>query len=941
MGERHTLVGRDAEVATLVQCLGAVADGYGTILVIEGEPGIGKTRLLAEASAAALAAGFTVLSGNGYELAQDYPFGAVAQALDLRSSSPDAQRAAIAVLLRSAPSQSQSLEFRLLEDIQSQVERLSIKAPVLLAMDDLQWVDSPSLLALAHLAQGLAPLRIAMICTVRPPPRRTPVDQFLWSGAAMTRLQLGPLSAAAVADLVAHLLKGEPGPRLLNHVAGGAGSPLLVRELAEALRQQGSLGRVGSAVELIGEPLPPSFRRLVLDRLRSVPPETANVLRIASVLGSAFSVADLAATVHRTATDLTEVLEPALRQGLLGELDEHLAFRHQLVRDVIYEDMPRSVRSALHSQVGHVLAGLTASAARVAMHLAKGSEGDRAEAVDWLRRAASEAAYQSPQLAVDLLDRAVSLAGGVHPAREEMLVDRALALTWAGRADETVLMARAMLTANAGSPLEERMRLALAQALLVQGRWAESAEELEALASRTGVAENGRGRLLGDAALARAHSGDLRRATALAHEARAVGERLRDALTQSIAMSSLAVVAHFEARYLESLDASREALMLEHKSDNPEAGLRPTSIWLGLGLADADQFEEALQVLQVGRRHCEVSGRYWQLPLYQDGIATIHFYAGEWDDAVAEMETCVVLAQERGTLWWVVPANCILAYIAIHRDQDDVADAALSAANRQLTNSTRDFGANRLMWVTGLRHEARGDLKQALSQLVAGWEATTRAGFLPHYLTIGPDLVRVALSAGDRGRAHNVAETVDAVAARTGVRSAAAIGLRCLGLVQDDAALLLEAVTALRVSPRRVDLALACEDAGTHLVREGNTASAVPLLDEALAEYRRIGARRDAGRTVSALRAAGVRRPPPDRSPRPSLGWQALTLTEQRVMELASQGLTNPEIGNRLFISRRTVATHLSHIFGKLQISSRVELAALARDRRNNGSLST
>jgi len=553
--------------------------------------------------------------------------------------------------------------------------------------------------------------------------------------------------------------------------------------------------------------------------------------------------------------------------------------------------------------------------------------------VDWLRRAASEALYQSPQVAVELLDRAMSLAGPAHPSREAMLVDRALALTWAGRADETVSMARAMLAANPGSPLEERQRLALAQALLVQGRWGESANELEALATRAGASKRARGRLLGDAAMARAHNGDLFRATALALEARAVGEQLDDAVTQSIALSSLAVVAHFEARYVESLDASRAALMLEQNSLSPEAGLRPTSVWLGLGLADADHFEEALQVLQAGRERSEESGRYWQLPLYQDGIATIHFYAGDWDDAVAEMETCIALARERGTLWWVVPASCILAYIAIHRDQDDVADAALTTAKRQLVNSVQDFGANRLMWVTGLRHEARGELDAALAQLWAGWEASARSGFLPDHLRIGPDLVRVAISVGDRKRAYDVAGVVGAVAARTGVRSATATGLRCSGLAEGDADRLLEAVAALRESPRRVDLALACEDAGTHLVRQGGIGNGVPLLDEALAEYRRVGARRDAARTFSTLRAAGVRRSSPTKSRRPSLGWQALTASEQRVMELASQGLTNPEIGRRLFISRRTVATHLSHIFAKLEISSRVELAALARDR--------
>jgi len=132
------LVGRVAELAALTHCLSEAASSHGCVVVIEGEPGIGKTLLLTQAANLAASAGFTVLFGSGYELAQDHPFGAIALALNLSSSSRDAQRAEIVELLRSAPAQHQSLEFRLIEDIQSLVERLSMEAPVLLAMDDLQ-----------------------------------------------------------------------------------------------------------------------------------------------------------------------------------------------------------------------------------------------------------------------------------------------------------------------------------------------------------------------------------------------------------------------------------------------------------------------------------------------------------------------------------------------------------------------------------------------------------------------------------------------------------------------------------------------------------------------------------------------------------------------------------------------------------------------------------
>ncbi len=263
----------------------------------------------------------------------------------------------------------------------------------------------------------------------------------------------------------------------------------------------------------------------------------------------------------------------------------------------------------------------------MASHLALGAEDGRAEAIDWLRRAASEASSRSPRVAVELVDRAVELSGAGQPAREEMLADRAVALIWAGRTDEALRAARDMLAASIGAPLEGRLRYGLAQALLVEGRWREAAEELEILATRPGWS---------------------------------------------------------------GAEAARQ-------------------------LGDTDRFDEALAVLHRGRRHSEEAGAYWQLPLYDDGIGTLHFHAGRWDDAGAEIETCMALAEETGTLWWLVPASCMLAYIAIHQDQDDLADELLTTARRQAASS--DFGSNRLLWVTALRQEAMGDVAGAMATL--------------------------------------------------------------------------------------------------------------------------------------------------------------------------------------------------------------------------------
>jgi DNA-binding CsgD family transcriptional regulator len=154
--------------------------------------------------------------------------------------------------------------------------------------------------------------------------------------------------------------------------------------------------------------------------------------------------------------------------------------------------------------------------------------------------------------------------------------------------------------------------------------------------------------------------------------------------------------------------------------------------------------------------------------------------------------------------------------------------------------------------------------------------------------------------------------------------------LRCRGLLDDDPDKLVAAVEEYRKSPRVVERAGACEDAAGSLARKGSSSAARALFEEALGLYDTLDASRDSSRVLSAMRAFGIRRGSRAPRRRPATGWDALTPTEVQVARLTVEGLTNPKIAERLFISRNTVQTHLSHIFIKLGIGSRVELAALA-----------
>jgi DNA-binding CsgD family transcriptional regulator len=148
-------------------------------------------------------------------------------------------------------------------------------------------------------------------------------------------------------------------------------------------------------------------------------------------------------------------------------------------------------------------------------------------------------------------------------------------------------------------------------------------------------------------------------------------------------------------------------------------------------------------------------------------------------------------------------------------------------------------------------------------------------------------------------------------------------------------------VAAYQQAPRPIEWARACEDAASALSRVGGRDQPVALLRDAVGVYERVGAFMDLTRAEAALRGLGIRRGRRGARRRPSRGWESLTPTELEVVRLVSQGLTNVEIGRRLFISRRTVETHLSHVFGKLGVSSRVQLAGQASRARSERPPST
>jgi len=336
-------------------------------------------------------------------------------------------------------------------------------------------------------------------------------------------------------------------------------------------------------------------------------------------------------------------------------------------------------------------------------------------------------------------------------------------------------------------------------------------------------------------------------------------------------------------------------------------------------------------------RVSEELGVRWALATHQVYLAYERFTAGEWDDAVAELEASVKVAEEIGEIYSLVYAYGLLSRISVHRNDLHRAREAAATADDYLAGWGHSHAMSWVAWPRALILEAGGECGQALSTMASLWDWCASSGLTLEFPLIGADLVRLALAAGDPARARRVSAAVAEVAAGNDLAWMTGEALRCRGLTDDDPAVLQAAVAAHDRGSRPFLVALACEDAGSGLARHGQAELARPLLDRAAEGYERLGAARDLARAEARLREAGMRRGRRGGRGRPQFGWDSLTPTEHSVAGLVAEGLSNPQIGERLFISSRTVQTHLAHIFAKLDISARAQLAAEVTRRQPGG----
>jgi DNA-binding NarL/FixJ family response regulator len=925
----HALLGRDCELAALDRLIGDAGRGHGRVVVLRGEPGIGKTRLAREALSRCERRGFELLAAAAEEMEQRRPFGVVSDALGVEGTR-DGVRTEIRALLRGggAPGgvfvESAVLESRVAELALEYVEGLCTRRRAALLLEDLHWADPSSLLVVHRLARAAGGLGLLVICTLRPYPERRELRTLLASLERLgaVRLEVEALDAGAVSALAERVAGAPPSAALRRRLEAVGGNPLFVIELVAALAAEGGLERSPDGLARArGDWLPPSLRLTFLRRLSALPDGTLEALRAASALGSRFAVSELAVALDRSVAELADTLGPALSARALVEAGDRLAFRHDLIREALYDDVPLAVRRALHRELGARLIEAGAPVERVAAQMLLGAEpGDR-EAIDWLRRAGREAGPRAPAVAAELLERALALTSPDAPFYDEVRMELVEPLVWSGRGADVEALCREALGRAGGAERENHFRLGLARGLLTQGRLLEARAEYERLARAPSLAEPAR---LLVAAYA-ANLGAFLGADEAAESAAAVLDAAADGPAAAIARIALAATALFSGHSDVALGR------LDRLAREGAGESLPVLLLRALTLLDLDRMEEARETL--GAADGAVLGAPAGLALCHVTLVSIEYHAGRLSQAVAEHEAAVELARQTGQRW-LVGSHAVRAGIAVHQGELEEAERTLAEAEAQRAELGPQLGVALVPLARARLAEARGELEAAAAGAAESWQLAHRYGVRSHLAWFAPQMVRIALAAGERGQAEAMSAAADAVAAPLQIASRRGCALHCRGLIEDEPGLLLEAVSVLRGSGRPLQLGLALESAACALARAGRDGEARPLGREALELYRQSGATGDADRAGARLRSAGLRMGARGSRARPKWGWESLTEAELGVVRLVAEGRSNPEIAERLYLTRRTVRAHVSSALRKLDLSSRVELAGEAIRRR-------
>jgi DNA-binding CsgD family transcriptional regulator len=942
-----SLLEREHEVERVRAAVRAVGQQAGVTMVIEGAAGMGKSRLLEVARVRATELGLRVLSARATELEQRFPFGLARQLFEreiVEADAADRERwlagaaALAAEVVTAGPLPSESSQAAAPRGTGSDygwqhglywlASNLSADVPLVLVVDDLQWCDPPSARALAFIARRLEGQPLGLIAAARPlDAALAPEAAALVGDPAVELLRPAPLTRDAVRSMVAARLSGTPQDRFVDacrRVTGG--NPFLLGELLDeaAARQVDPTAAASAEISAI---VPRGVANAVLLRLARLPDEAVSLARAISVLDDGAQVGDAARLTRIAGADLEAGIDALVSAGIM-ESGATVRFTHPILRAAIYGDLSPAESERLHQAAADVLRARGAPAVQVAAHVMQTEAAGNPETVKVMRTAARYAlGLGDARGAAAMLDRALREppVDGDHAA---VLLELGQAHARAGAAKAVEPLSK-IVDSGQDTPAVAQAAIELSGMLFFSGRSAQGAavlrQALARLPSTDPAHQQVEAALLGLSSTSASARREAKEAIAALRDP---GGPARDVLQAT----TLATLAMNQVLYLGSACATidlAERAIAAGLPVEPQRGENWAMLALA-ALAAADALDAALEGTDEILTQARTRGAAVTVVATSALRALIVLRRGDLEAAQADAQAAIEIAPELSGARFLVLA--VAAYVLAGLDRDETVDSLRRLIDQTGVRYDTEFtSSSQLRYASGLLSAAAGNHEGAVEELSAsGLDDPAFGGQNPAML---PWRSAAALSLSQLGR-HEEARGLAAEELRRaqsfGAPRAIGIALRAHALVgppADRADGLSAAIDVLAPSPARLEHARVLLDLGATLRASGKrTAARDPLL-EALALAARCGARALERRSRAELAAIGVRPRTTDRS-----GADSLTPSERRVVELAATGGTNREIAQALFVTEKTVETHLGRAFRKLDVSSRRQLAdVLAR----------
>ena len=867
----------------------------GVSVVIEGPPGIGKTFLAGEVLTGVGPGEAKILRVAGDYRRRNDPFSGLGELL---RDVPDGEDPGDAAFAR--------------------VDELCAVGPVVVCADDAHHLDAASLTLLRRLVWASRSLPLALLVSTRPFPVREPLTMLVRQ--AQVRLRLPPMDRMMIERLVFDRTGRWPGPRFRRILESAAGNPLFAGEVLRAYADAGALTEAGpDSIEARFELdlQATGLDEVIRANLRQLDEPVRDLLAAMAVWGTDAGAGDLAGLLYTSAEAVDELLERAIATGLVRrDPAGTAAFARDLFREVTYGELPENERRAAHRRAARLLADARYRPALVAEHLlrAGGTAADPA-VVTALHDAVAATRVHAPGVAADLLDDASAIGGSGLSA--PLLLERVEALFTGGRGEAAERLIREHITTVTDPAVAARMQLTLIRSLANR---AETAAALAAIERTTAIAGLP-GATLRQLEAVRSWLLVLAGRVPPAAERDALMARFVAAGDQDAQASMLSTdaCAAFLAGHP---DTALEFMRAREKLVTDPAGFRARSSALFLPASfalDASGPRAAQAVLDRTRRLSAERHAEWVDPFLGFVAGGIAFAAGDWDGAVAELDSALERAEETNAGWISVPVGT-RSYIDAHRGETGQARARLDSFRHR--GLPLQFGQDHPGLAELAVLEAEGALREAATQAGALWSAALSDPGRWAAMIAG-DVARVALTGMDRRLADQVEASVPAICSP-------GVAHLVHGMLTAEPDEIGEAAAEFAGAGRLMAEAFAREELACAVAAAGDRHRAAVALEAALAGYQRMGAVPDSDRALGRARALGLRRGSREAHRDVSYGWASLTATEVRIAALVRDGLTNREVGARLFVSPRTVQTHVSHILQKTGLRSRVEIARVA-----------